>query len=203
MKNNENINKDDDLMSLKRCRDGDIDAFEDIVKRHQKKMFNISCRMVGDYNDAAEVVQDAFVSAYKNLTKFEGRSSLSTWLCSIVVNLSRNRIKQVNTRLSREGVSLDDPVDTGDGEVKREVPSNDTSVLDKLEEHEKGKRVWGCIDALAVDFREVIVLRDMQGFSYGEIGTMLKIAEGTVKSRLYRARDAIKDCLKRAMEALK
>jgi RNA polymerase sigma-70 factor (ECF subfamily) len=203
MKKNENLERDDDLMSVRRCRDGDIDAFEEIVTRHQKRMFNISYRMVGDYNDAAEVVQDAFVSAYRNLGKFEGRSSLSTWLCSIVVNLSRNRIKQVKTHMEREGVSLDDPVETDDGVVKREVPSNDASVLDRLEKHEVSQRVRGCIDELADDFREVIVLRDMQGFSYSEIGTMLKIAEGTVKSRIYRARDAVKDCLKKVTGAMK
>ncbi len=203
MKKNEENNIDDDLMSLKRCKNGSIDAFEDIVIRHQKKMFNISYRMIGEYNDAAEVVQDAFVSAYKNLKKFEGRSSLSTWLCSIVVNLSRNKMKQVKTRLGREGMSLDDPMDTDDGEFKREVSSRDPSVLEKLESHETGQRVWACIDELTGDFREVLVLRDMQGFSYSEIASMIKVAEGTVKSRLYRARDSVKDCLRKVVEAMR
>ena len=165
-------------------------------------MLNISYRMLGSYEDACEVVQDAFVSAYKNIKSFEEKSRFSTWLYTIVVNLSKNRLKQLKTQTYHEQFSMDDPIVTDDGNIKAEIASNESSILEKLEKREIQQTVQNCINALENEFREVIVLRDMQGFSYNEISNMLKIAEGTVKSRLFRARDAVRDCLKKAMGVL-
>jgi len=194
---NEEENIDIDLEIISRCMKGDVDTFNLIVTRYQKRMLNISYRMLGDYNDAVEVVQDAFISAYKNLKTFKGNSKFSTWLYAIVANLSRNRLKQNASRASKERYSIDDPVDTTEGQVHREHASNDSSVLDKLEKNEIQQRVQGCIDSLESEFKEVVVLRDMQGFSYDEISDMLSVAAGTVKSRIHRARSAVKDCLKK------
>ena len=192
----EDIKKDDDFENVSRCQRGDVDAFEEIVRKYQTKMFNISYRVTGDYNDAAEVVQDAFVSAYRSIKSFRGKSKFSTWLYTIVVNLSRNRLKQVKSRALKERYSINDPVDTDNGYIQMEYASSDLSVLDRLEKRDVEQRVQGCINALDGEFREVIVLRDIQGFSYDEICDMLEIAEGTVKSRLHRARDSVKKCLK-------
>ena len=98
---------EDDIIA--RCRKGDVDAFEVMVKMYQGKMFNIAYRIIGDADDAAEVVQDAFVAAYRNLHAFEQRSRFSTWLYAITVNTSRNRMSQVMARKARETHSLDDP----------------------------------------------------------------------------------------------
>jgi len=196
MKENENLNSDIDLNAVHRCIKGDVDAFEEIVLRYQKKMFNMAYRMIGDYHEAAEVVQDAFVSAYKNLKGFRGASKFSTWLVTIVMNLSRNRIKQMKTRSARERYSLDDSVHTDNGAVTIEYASPDASVLERLETHEVQQSVQKCVNRLETEFREVLVLRDIQGFSYGEIGSLLHIAEGTVKSRIHRARESVKNCLK-------
>lgn len=193
---------DPDYETVLRCQRGDVDAFEQIVVRHQKKMFNIAYRMTGDYNEAAEVVQDAFVSAYKNIKGFRGSASFSTWLCTIVINLSRNRLKQMKARALREPHSIDDPLRTNDGEMKLDPPSDDISVPDRLESHEVQQQVQGCIKLLEDEFREVVVLRDIQGFSYSEICDMLKLAEGTVKSRLHRARESLRNCLKRYLGEL-
>ncbi|MEW6600566.1 MAG: sigma-70 family RNA polymerase sigma factor [Nitrospirota bacterium] len=193
---------DPDYAAAVRCRNGDVDAFEQIVIRHQKKMFNIAYRMTGDYNDAAEVVQDAFVSAYKNIKSFRGGARFSTWLYTIVINLSRNRLKQNKARDIKEPISIDDPVRTSDGEIRQDPPSNDVPVPDRLQSHQVQQRVRGCIKSLEDDFREVVVLRDIQGFSYGEICDMLKLAEGTVKSRLHRAREYLRDCLKKHLGEL-
>ncbi|MBI5664429.1 MAG: sigma-70 family RNA polymerase sigma factor [Nitrospirae bacterium] len=180
-----------------RCQKGDVDAFEQLVIRHQKKMFNISYRMTGDFNEAAEVVQDAFVAAYKNIKGFRGSAGFSTWLYTIVLNLSRNRLKQMKARAVKEPLSLDDPVRTHEGEMKPDHPSNDVPVPDRLERHEVEQRVHGCIKSLDDEFREVVVLRDIQGLSYREICDMLRLAEGTVKSRLHRARESLRVCLKK------
>ena len=193
---------DSDYETILRCQKGDIDAFEEIVNKYQKKMFNISFGMTGDYNEAAEAVQDAFLSAYRNIKGFKGESRFSTWLYSILMNHSKNRLKRIRSLSFREPVSLDDPLDPDEGHIKRGYPSGELSVLELLEKREVTIKVQGCIDSLDYDFKEVIVLRDMQGFSYEEITTMLKVSEGTVKSRLHRAREALKNCLRKFLGEL-
>lgn len=187
---------------VSRCRKGDMEAFEGLVRRHEKRMINIAYRMVGDFEDACEVVQDAFVSAYKNIKGFKGSARFSTWLCAIVMNLSRNRIKRLKARKLLEPVSIDDPVTTDEGSVKAEPASEGPTALEELERKETQQKVQGCVEALEVEFREVIVLRDIQGFQYEEIENMLDIPSGTVKSRLYRARAAVSECLKKVLGAL-
>jgi RNA polymerase sigma-70 factor, ECF subfamily len=187
---------DEDHQMVGRCREGDVGAFEFLVQKHQKKMFNIAYRMTGDYDAACEVIQDSFLSAYRSIRKFRGDARFSTWLCSIVVNLSKNRIKQIRTRGRREGISLDTPVDTRTGEISREPAAQGLSVLEQLERKEVQRTVQAGIDRLDPDYREVLVLRDIQGCSYEEICAILNLPDGTVKSRLFRARGALKDLLK-------
>ena len=87
---------DEDLKYVILCQKGDTDAFEVLVERHQKKMLNIAFRMMGDYDEACDVTQEAFVSAYKSIKKFKAEAKFSTWLYRIVVNYSKNRLKQLN-----------------------------------------------------------------------------------------------------------
>jgi RNA polymerase sigma-70 factor (ECF subfamily) len=188
---------DDDAALVSAAQKDDLSAFEQLVTRHQKKMLNIAYRLIGDYDDACEVVQDAFVSAHKNIGQFRGEAKFTTWLTTITLNLSKNRLKQVRSRHGHEAFSLDDPIQTDDGTMTMDPPSKEPSALDRMEKSEIRTRVQDCIKALDTDFREVLVLRDMQEFSYDEIGSMLKVREGTVKSRLFRARDMVKDCLKK------
>jgi RNA polymerase sigma-70 factor (ECF subfamily) len=187
--------RDDDLEYVSLCKKGDADAFEVLVRRHEKRMFNIAYRVIGNYDEAGEVVQDAFIAAYKNIKGFKGEARFTTWLYAICINLSRNRLKRLKTRHYREGRSLDDPIMTPDGELLADPPSSEPSALDKLEARDVQQKVQLCINALDAEFREVIVLRDIQGFSYEEISAMLKKPVGTVKSRLFRAREAMRACL--------
>lgn len=199
MKEKEQRTEDEDAQRVSLCKNGDVDPFEVLVKKHQKRMLNIAYRMIGSYEDACEVVQDAFVSAFKGIKNFEERSKFSTWLYTIVINLSRNRLKQLELKSHREDSSLDDPVLTNDSQITVEPVSDEPSILEKLEKRDVQQKVQECIHALDNESREVIVLRDIQGFSYNEISDMLKIPEGTVKSRLFRSRDSLKDCLKKVM----
>jgi RNA polymerase sigma-70 factor (ECF subfamily) len=187
---------DEDLEFVTLCQRGDVDAFRPLVEKHQKKMLNIAYRMIGDYEAACEVVQDAFLQAYKAIRKFRGEARFSTWLCRIVINLSKNRIKQMKTRSEREGVSLDAPIETEDGQISHDPPAQEPSALEQMERKEIQTAVQVCINALEDDYREVLVLRDIQGLSYDEIGEILKVPGGTVKSRLFRARDALREGLK-------
>ena len=187
------VDEDYELVCL--CQKGDVDAFGPLVEKHQKKMVNIAFRIIGDYEAASEVVQDAFVSAYKAMRKFRGDARFSTWLYRIVINGSRNRMKQLNTRIQREGASIEG---SGDPEDNRKIdpPDPGPSALEQVEKKEVEAKVQAYISSLDDEYREVLVLRDIQGFSYDEISEMLKIPDGTVKSRLFRARDALRNSLK-------
>ncbi len=199
MKEEKKIITDEDYKFVSLCKKGDVEAFEVLVKKHQKKMLNIAYRMIGNYEEACEIVQDSFVSAYKAIRDFEGKAKFSTWLYTIVMNLSKNRLKQLKTQLYHEQVSIDDPVLTDDGNIKAESVSNEPSILEQLEKKEFQQKVQGCINSLDDEFKDVLILRDIQGFSYDEISEMLKIAEGTVKSRLFRSREALKISLKKVI----
>ncbi len=189
--------EDTEIVSL--CKKGNIDAFEVLVNKYEKKMLNIAYRMLGNYDDACDIVQDAFVSVFKSMKHFREEAKFSTWLYTIVVNLSKNRLKQLKVQGHREELILDNPVSTDRQQLKREPVSGEPSVLENIEKRETQEVVQRCINSLDYEFREVLVLRDIQGFSYDELSDMLKIKEGTVKSRLFRAREALKNCLKKVL----
>ncbi len=193
---------DADTELVEAAQQGNLSAFEALVLKHQKRMLNIAFRLIDEHEEACEVVQDAFVAAFRNLKTFRGDARFTTWLTSITVNLSKNRLKQMRSRRGREAYSLDATVHIEDGEMNVDLPSKDLSALDSMEKNEIKVRVQNCIRALGPDFREVLVLRDMQDFSYEEISCALNVASGTVKSRLFRAREMVRDCLKKCMGEL-
>ena len=188
--------EDDDAASVARCRRGDPEAFAALVRKHQKRMLNIAYRMTGDYEEACDVVQESFLSAWRAIGKFRGDARFSTWLCGIVLNHARNHLAQRTLRTRRDGASLDDPVNPARGAAAGGIRDPDASPEERLERREVEARVQECIGRLDGEQREVIVLRDIQGYSYEEIGAMLKMPDGTVRSRLFRARNALKDCLR-------
>jgi RNA polymerase sigma-70 factor (ECF subfamily) len=190
---------DDDTGYVDRCRKGSTDAFQVLVERHQKRMFNIAYRMTGDYDEACEVVQEAFLSAFRAIKGFRGDATFSTWLTAITINRAKNHLRETRTRLHHEAISIDDPGEAGFNGMAYDPPSRDASPDTRLEQKETQAKVQGCIGTLDEEYREVLVLRDIEGYSYEEIGRLLRIADGTVKSRLFRARSAVKDCLKKAL----
>jgi RNA polymerase sigma-70 factor, ECF subfamily len=191
--------EDGELVSA--CRMGDPDAFGILVRRHQKTMLNLAYRMLGNYEEACEAAQDAFVAAHRGLPGFRDEARFTTWLTAITLNQARNRLASLASRRRNEAFSLDAPIATDRGEVHPDPPSGAPSALDLLEARARKRQVEMCIQALPPDFREVLILRDLQDHSYLEIGELLKVREGTVKSRLARARDGVKTCLERALGA--
>ena len=188
--------KDEDSKFVALCKKGDVDAFENLVVKHQKRALNIAYSIIENYEEACEITQEAFVSAYKSIKRFREEAKFSTWLYTIVVNHSKNRLKQIGRKNYYEHTSIDDPVNTNDGSVKVDYPSCELGVTEVLEKKDIQKKVQGCINSLDDEFKEIVILRDIQGFSYEEIRNILKIPFGTVKSRLSRARDGVKNCLK-------
>ncbi|HOC45260.1 MAG: sigma-70 family RNA polymerase sigma factor [Syntrophorhabdaceae bacterium] len=194
---------DEDSQYVALCNGGEPRAFEVLVRRHQKKMFNIAYRMTGNYDDAADIVQEAFLSAYKAIKTFRGEAKFSTWLYGIVVNHARNRMRHTNSKAYHEPVSLDVDPYAGNDRKPIDPASDDTPVTDILIQKEIQEKVQKCINDLEKDHREILVLRDIQGFSYEEISIMLGLPDGTVKSRLSRARGAIRESLKKVLGNLR
>jgi RNA polymerase sigma-70 factor, ECF subfamily len=195
--------RDDDAGFVARSRRGDAEAFAVLVRKHQKKMLNVAFRMIGNYDEACDVVQEAFLSAYRAIGKFRREARFSTWLCGIVLNHARTHMKRKAARSRCEAVSIDDPETSKDGSYIHEPHSREESIVERIEKRERDEKVQDCIGSLDGEQREVLVLRDIEGFSYEEIGLLLKLPEGTVKSRLFRARNALKDGLRRIFGDLK
>jgi RNA polymerase sigma-70 factor (ECF subfamily) len=193
---------DEDHEFVSACQRGDVNAFQPLVEKYQKKMLNLAYRMTGDYEEACEIAQEAFLSAYRAITKFRGEARFATWLYGITINHARNRMKQMESRSRYEVASLDDPVETENGRLSHDPPSDEAPIVQQLEKKEIQTRVQQCINSLDAEHREVLILRDIQGFSYEEIRDILKIPDGTVKSRLFRARDAMKHCLQTVISDL-
>ena len=189
------VAEDEDLQYVVLCRKGDTEIFAVLVDRHQKKMLNIAYRMLGDYDEACDVVQNAFLAAYKSLNKFKAEAKFSTWMYRIVVNYTNNRLKQRKNLAQHEGASLDESADGQSGGAACLSVASAGNPAELLEQREREAHVQRCITTLDVEYREVLVMRDIQGFSYEEIRDVLRIPDGTVKSRLSRARNALKDCL--------
>jgi RNA polymerase sigma-70 factor, ECF subfamily len=193
---------DDDLKYVVLCRKGDTDAFAILVERHQKKMLNIACRMMGDYDEACDIVQEAFLSAYRSINKFKAEALFSTWLYRIVVNQAKNRLRQIRRLKSHEEAAENSIAQAEDDAVACADCKVEERADEQLIQKEREAKVQKCISGLEDEFREVLVLRDIQGFSYEEITGILQLAEGTVKSRLSRARNFLKDCLLKAFGEL-
>ncbi len=132
--------EDEDAAVVRQCQKGDVDAFEVLVERYQEKMFTTAYRMLGDYDDACEVVQETFLSAYRSIRDFRSESRFSTWLFSIVINQTRNRLKKRQARARREVLSLDDPDGPGEG-AGLHLPAE--SVLDRLDQNTRGRKGQG------------------------------------------------------------
>lgn len=195
----ERLDTRDDATLADACRAGDTAAFECLVRRHQRMLLNVAFRMTGVYEDACDVVQEAFIMAWRKIADFRGEARFTTWMTAIVLNLSRNRLKQLHVAERRTAYSLDAPIPGSAGEMMPDPPSDAPSVLHQMEEAEIRQAVQRCIDALTMEFREVLVLRDMQGMPYDQVGAALNLREGTVKSRLFRARDAVRDCVRKSV----
>lgn len=189
-----NREKDEEDIILA-CQNGDAQAFEFLVTRYQKQMFNIAFRMTGSYEETCEVVQEAFLSAYRSIKKYRGDARFSTWLCSITMNQTRSHLKEMRNRDFHEGVSINDPPGDEPDSPVTQYPSQQIGVAEQVEQKEIKEKVQECINALDDEHREVVVLRDIQGFSYDEIAKMLDLPDGTVKSRLFRARLLLKDSI--------
>lgn len=175
-----------------KCKIGDIEAFEELISKYEKKVFNICLRILGNYGEAEDVSQDVFIKVFKYINSFKGNSSFYTWLYRITVNECMDLF---NKKKKVIAFSMDEPIENGEEEVQREYRDKHESVEEKVERIELRKNIETGMQKLSIEHRTMIVLRDIQGFSYEEIAEMLGCPPGTVKSRINRARSHLKDIL--------
>jgi len=180
---------------IERCKENLAGAFDEFVLKYHRKVFNIAYRFLNNYDEANDTAQEVFVRAWRAIKGFRQESNVFTWLYRITVNLSKNRLKTLN-RERKTIESLDNPIETEEGEIKREIPENKPSSSQVLVEKERSELIRTALISLNNKFREVIVLRDIEGLSYEEIAQILKVNIGTVRSRLHRARMILKERLK-------
>jgi len=195
--NGQNRAVDDDAGFVARCRQGRTEEFAVLVRRHQKSMLNLAYRMTGSYDEACDIVQEAFIAAYRALGNFRGDARFSTWLGSIVINRTRNHLAQKATRMRREE-PLPDEASYIKSRHNLHVLFEDNGTIDSdLERKELEAQIQECIDCLDGEQREILIMRDIEAYSYEEIGAVLNLPPGTVRSRLFRARSALKEIMKR------
>jgi RNA polymerase sigma-70 factor (ECF subfamily) len=186
-----NQEEDSDLESVQKVQAGDTDAFEVLIKRHEKMVFNLLYRWLGNYDDSAEVAQEVFLSAYRSIRRFRAESSFSTWLYRIAVNQAKNRLKAVSV-LKQRTIPLEVGNPDGDGGPISGISNPGLDPAQEAEAEEIHDRVHRELNRLDKDDRLLILLRDLQDVPYEEISKILGVPLGTVKSRLHRARQALK-----------
>jgi RNA polymerase sigma-70 factor (ECF subfamily) len=174
---------------IQRCAARDEDACAELVSEHQRMVYQLSLNLLGDHNEALDLSQEVFLRVFRTIHSFRGHSALRTWIYRIVVNQARNRQRWWRRRHRSQQVSLDEHIrDHGDVPEQNNGAAPDT-VLDRKE---LAERIRVALDHLPFDQRTALVLREIDGLSYEEIGFSLGIAVGTVKSRLARAREALR-----------
>lgn len=184
---------------LEWAKAGDMGAFEQLIEGYQRRIFNICLRMLCNYDDASDLSQEVLIRIYKSIMNFKEQSSFSTWIYRITTNVCLDEIRR---RKNKKTISLDEEIKLDEGEMKRQIESDEPTPEDIAEKEELKKLVNDAIAILSEEHRIVIVLRDIQGLSYEEIAKALNLPEGTVKSRINRARLALKNILSSRRELL-
>jgi RNA polymerase sigma-70 factor, ECF subfamily len=185
----------DDAAAVARLQAGDEGAFEELVSRREREIYNLAYRMLGRREDALDAVQETFLRVFRALPRFRGEASFRTWVFGIALNVCRNHLASAHARAERHGRS----VAAGGGESDG---PGDEVLTDRAPDPERS--AWGgelrralerALATLSPEHREILLLREMQGMEYGELATVLGCRAGTVKSRLARARAALRAAL--------
>ncbi len=179
----------DEAELIRRCAAADDTACAELVATHERMVYQLAYHLLGTREEALDLSQEVFLRVFRTLGTFRAQSSLRTWIYRIVINQARNRQRWWRRRRQGDQVSLDQHV-LDHGELRQ--PGDAVSPDRLLVRKEAAARLWGALDRLPFDQRTAVVLREFDGLSYEEIAFSLDIAVGTVKSRLTRARQALR-----------
>jgi len=173
---------------IARCAAGDEVACAELVAAHQRMVYGLALNLLGDRDEALDLCQDVFLRVFRTLSSFRGQSALRTWIYRIAVNQASNRRRWWSRRHRSEQVSLDEHLRTFGDVVSRQDVQPDRLLASR----ETAERIWQALARLPFDQRTALILREIDGLRYEEIAFTLNVAVGTVKSRLTRARQALR-----------
>ncbi len=179
--------RSDDALLVKRVQKGDKGAFDLLVLKYQHKIVNLVSRYIRDADEALDVAQEAFIKAYRALPRFRGDSAFYTWLYRIAVNTAKNHLVAAKRRPMEYDLDLQDP---DQYEMHARLNTTDTPEAVALKDETQAE-INRSINALPADLRTAIILREIDGMSYEEIAQTMECPVGTVRSRIFRAREAI------------
>ncbi|MBR4110118.1 MAG: sigma-70 family RNA polymerase sigma factor [Clostridia bacterium] len=180
----------DEKILISKAKEGDNKAFEEIISLYEKRVFSTIYYMVKNENEVEDIAQEVFIKIYRNLKNFKEESSLYTWIYRITINVCIDELKK-----KKNVVYIDEKLETADGEMEIQLEDTAKGPEHLAEDEELKQKITNCIRKLPIDQRTMIVLRDIKGFTYMEIAEMTKINLGTVKSKINRARTALKQIL--------
>ena len=183
-KGGESLTREQEAMIVRKVLQGDVNAFEKLVTEYEKAVYAIAQRMTGNPEDAADMTQETFIKAYNSLSSFRGDSKFSVWLYRIANNVCLDFLRSKNRRPT---VSLSAEDDDGE-ETQLDIADESQSPELLLESSLTRDAVRRGLDSLPPDYKQILLLREIQGLSYEEIAAALGIESGTVKSRIFRAR---------------
>ena len=183
----------DEATLIESCLAGDDAAFDQLVQRYQDMVFNLAYRLLGGRDEAVDLSQEVFLQVYRKLSTFRRDASLRTWIYRIVINRAKNRQRWWKRRLGEmTAMSLEDAESSPHWELSAPVSASSSAPDQALEQKEIGQLLRDAINRLPFDQRTILLLKEIEGLSYEEIGTTLDLPLGTVKSRLARARSALR-----------
>jgi RNA polymerase sigma-70 factor (ECF subfamily) len=194
----ENAIPPDEARLVAAAASGDSTAFEEIVRRHAGLVLSLGRRILGNREAAEDLLQDVFLKVHRALAGYRAEASLKTWIARIAVNAARNRKRDDARRLRVVAPVLDAPLGTADGSLLTlgDLASDDAPSPERAAASAEARiRIEHALGALPSEFREALVLREIEGLSYEEISEVLEISLGTVKSRIARARLRLMDAL--------
>jgi RNA polymerase sigma-70 factor (ECF subfamily) len=190
-----NRDQKDDYALIRAFQNGEKAAFDTLVLRYQDRVFNLCIRFLGDYHEAEDTAQDVFVKVYNSLKKFRFESSFFTWLYRIAVNSCKNRVNSLEFRFRKSNTRTDISDDALKGFERENMADPPSNPASELQNKEMMKILQKAINSLPSDQKAVVILRDIQGMSYEEITDITGFKLGTIKSRLSRARNSLREKL--------
>ena len=192
--------RDIDQQLVERVQRGDKGAFDLLVSKYQRKIFRLLSRLIRDSAEVEDVAQEAFIKAYRALPNFRGESAFYTWLYRIAINTAKNYLVSQGRRVpTTTEADIEEAETFDDGERLRDLNTPESMLRTK----QVGEAVNRAIDRLPEDLRTAIVLREIEGLSYEEIAESMNCPIGTVRSRIFRAREAIAQELKPILNSAK